>query len=164
VHEASAEEIAAAVRAGALDAAIAELPLPDGPFEAHGFGESPIVLVAPVGRPDEDADLTELPLIAPAGPVKALVDARLHDAGVEAHWVLTGVSDAAALALVRDGFGAAVMHRMAVGPCDGDVAVRDLGDFFAPRRLVVFWHADRRRIPGLDTLYDALVDAAEVPA
>lgn len=155
---------AEALRRGELDAALDDLPLPDGPFDAVEVLVDPIVLVvereAPLARRGELGSLDELdglPLIADERwPMLELVEGQLRAAGVAPRMALRSRMAAGLLPLVAAGMGSALMPRTAVDEHRACVAVVGLGDLLPARRVALYWHRDRRRIPALCAFREAL--------
>lgn len=166
-HDPNPAARAEALRRGELDAALDDLPLPDGPFDAVEVLIDPIVLVvardAPLAERDELSTLDALdglPLIADASwPMLELVESQLRAAGVEPQMALRSRLPTGLLGLVAAGLGSALMPRAAVDEHRAGVAIVGLGDLLPPRRVALYWHRDRRRIPALCAFREALVTA-----
>jgi DNA-binding transcriptional LysR family regulator len=146
--EASPDELAARVAGGALDAAFAELPLPEGPFVSIGICDDPYVLLAPpeeAPSPDElppiSADLEERNLIE--HPLMQRVEPSLRASGIVPRYGLRCWSLAALPTLVAAGLGYAIVPRLfGVGSAE-QIVTLSLDRVIAPRRICAFWHADR---------------------
>ena len=162
-----AHEQGLAVRHGALDAAFADLPLDPGPFAAREVLADPVVLVVradtPLAASTEPltlGDLAEVPLIVDRSwRAVRLMEARMRAFGLEPRLALQVDLSASVQALVAAGIGAALLPRMALDENDPRVVALDLDDVIPPRRLALYWHADRRRIGGLQALVDAALSA-----
>jgi DNA-binding transcriptional LysR family regulator len=148
---------------GELDAAFADLPLPSGPFAFRELLRDPYVLVARAdsplarrGRPPTPAELAGLPLIAPSPPVARLIAERLRAAGTEPRFVLEPKTSLGVQALVAHGLGSAVMPRMALNHPHPHIAAIPLEDLLPMRRIVVYWHRDRREVRAIMTFIAAL--------
>jgi DNA-binding transcriptional LysR family regulator len=139
------------VAIGEIDAALGELPLPPGPFAFRELIVDPWVLVvrrdSPLARRGEPPSLPELGslrLVAPAHPMVAGIGEQLRG------------SHATLQALAARGVGAAIMPRLAVNENDPLVAVVGLDGVLPPRRVVLYWHRDRRELSGIMRFLAAL--------
>lgn len=155
------------VENGELDAAFAELPLLDGPFEGDEVLVDPCVLLvaagserATAGSPQRLEELAELPLIRIQGwPMLDLVEAHLRATGVEPRFALSADANATVQALVAAGVGAAIMPRLAIAGDDPRVVTLGVGDLLPPRRLALYWHRDRKRTGALEHFHAAVARA-----
>lgn len=156
-----------ALRRGELDAALDDFPLPDGPFDAVEILRDPIVLVVAPGAPlaahgelDSLDALDGLPLVADAGwPMLPFVEGQLRAAGIEPRVTLRSRLATGVMPLVAAGLGSALMPRIAVDQARAGVAVVGLGELLPPRRVALYWHRARRRIPALGAFREALCAA-----
>jgi DNA-binding transcriptional LysR family regulator len=163
----SDRDLFARVERGELDAAFAELPLLDGPFEGEEVLIDPCVLVVPAdseraaaGPPQCPRQLAELPLIRIQGwPMLELVEAHLRAVGVEPRFALSADANATVQALVAAGVGAAIMPRLAVAGDDCRVVALSVGELLPPRRLALYWHRDRLRTEALEAFHAATIRA-----
>lgn len=166
VHESPrVEEHFRLVANGQLDAAFAELPLESGPFARHEVIRDPCVLVVPSASPLAQRreplrlhDLAELPLILDAAWVMSdLIETTLRAMGYELRIALRSQDNATIRAMVAADAGVAIMPRFAVDPCDPRITALGLDHLFPTRRVMLFWHAHRRRAePLIRDLIDAM--------
>jgi DNA-binding transcriptional LysR family regulator len=156
-----------ALRRGELDAALEDLPLPDGPFDAVEVLRDPIVLVVPRDAPlavvselDSLDALDDLPLVTDVGwPMLDLVEGQLRAAGVRPRNALRSPLATGLIPLVAAGLGSALMQRSAVDGTRAGVVVVGLGELLPARRVALCWHRARLRIPALCAFRTALIDA-----
>ena len=120
---------------GALDLTFAHMPLPDGPFEAVELMRDEYVLLMPTEprfpRPDRVTldDLGEIPLIGYRQCRSAeQVIGQLRARGVVPRFVFRADDNATVQAMVRAGFGAALVPRLAVNEEDRGVVVVELAE------------------------------------
>jgi DNA-binding transcriptional LysR family regulator len=154
-----------AVLHGTLDVALGDMPADPGLFAARCVLEDPVVLLARADsmlarRPEPPTleDLSRVSLIADRGwPTLALIEARMRATGLVPPAVLHAEMTAGVQALVAANIGAALLPRMAVDDGDHRVVVIDLGHLVPPRRVGLYWHADRRLIAGVEALVTAVV-------
>ncbi len=170
--QAPATQRHAAVRRGTLDAAFDDLPLADGPFEHVEVIRDPIVLVvhrdAPLAAdatlPSLEA-LADVPLLADRDATwLAVVESQLRAAGVQPRFVLEARMNSGLQALVAARLGAALLPRLAVDERDPSTVTVELGALVAPRRIGLYWHAQRRRLDGLGAFRAAVTTALDEPA
>jgi len=137
--EATLERLAA----GGLDVAVAELPLPAGPFDYTELEHDSYVLLvsadselARASAPPEIGQLSRLPLILPAAT-------RRHDP--VAAWLpwLRPHGVAAAQALVGSGLGVSFLPRLAVNLEDPLVVAIQIPPLLPDRRIVLVTHRER---------------------
>lgn len=154
----------AAVEAGELDLAFAELPLLPGPFAAHELLREECVLLVPASSPLRDCSAAELRSRAPelslvARPGwrhAALLGANLEAAGLRLSYEHSARSDAGAQALVAAGLAAAVLPRSAVDEADDRVRAVALTDLLPSRPLALI----RLRGRDLGSPFEAFLAAA----
>ena len=141
------------VECGEIDVAFGIAPLALGPFESRELMRDPYVLLAPAGWPlpaEPSAEaIAGLPLIAAGSDSR--VETALGARGVEPRIILRADSDAAVQALVAAEIGAVIVPRLSVRAGDERTVVLGLGDLFGARRVVLFWHRERRRPPALES-------------
>lgn len=164
---ASARARARDVQRGVLDAALQDLPSPPGPFASIELLRDPIVLVTRRGTALSDRrelttldELDGMPLVADAAQSQLeLMRAQLACAGVRPRFVLEARLTSSLQALVAVGIGSALMPLLSVDRRDPRIAVTRLGELLPPRRIGLYWHAQRRRLHPLEPFRDALVEA-----
>jgi DNA-binding transcriptional LysR family regulator len=139
------------VATGEIDAAVGELPLPPGPFAFRELIVDPWVLVVRADSPlarrgasPTPAELSSLRVLAPDHPTVAGIGEQVRG------------SHATLQALAARGVGAALMPRLAVNDNDPLVATVELDCVLPPRRVVLYWHRDRRETAGIMRLVGAL--------
>jgi DNA-binding transcriptional LysR family regulator len=169
--QAPPEHRGAALRRGTLDAAFDDLPLGNGPFDHVEVLRDPIVLVvhgdsdlAARGELSSLEELADVPLLADRdSPVLALLESQLDAAGLQPHVVLWSRLTSSLQALVAGGLGAALLPRLAVDARDPATTTVELGGLLPPRRIGLYWHRQRRRVPGLEAFRDTLIEALNEP-
>jgi molybdate transport repressor ModE-like protein len=154
-------ELAAAVEAGELDLAFGVTPLPPGPFEAREVLRDPYVLLAPAGwdLPElpSATDIERMPLVGASADRRAEEALEAH--GVEARTIVRSGIDSAVHEMVGAGLGVAIVPRLAAGPPDAATVQIPLDHLVEPRRVVVFWHAERRHGCALEAFVDGVTHA-----
>jgi DNA-binding transcriptional LysR family regulator len=160
-----------AVEAGELDAAFAELPPAEGPFEGRKLISDPCVLVvrrdsplADAERPPTLPEIADLPLVAhPAWRMTELIDAHFEAAGLQPNYRYRFGNNAAIQELVSGGLAAAIMARLSVNEYNPNTTFIEL-DALPRRTLGVYWHSERVRRPALDAFLGAVqAVCAELP-
>jgi DNA-binding transcriptional LysR family regulator len=134
------QELIDAVARGELDAALAELPLPPGPFTSVEVAAIPYVLLVCADAPAPDPKA--LRLLVPEAPPPAIE--RLRAAGMNVDPQSLTISPVTAQSLACAGVAAAVLPLVMVDPAPPGCATHALGTLLPPRRLAVCWHAERQ--------------------
>ena len=155
-----------ALERGELDLTFADLPLPDGPFEAVEVIRDRYVLVVAAdsdlarrGRAPTPRELADLDLVGfrSCRSLRALADALPHPPT----FVFRSDDNSTVQSLAAAGIGAAPMPLLTVNPDDPSVALLPLGSRFPPRRIGIAWHRDRYRSPAAQAFVDAAIDVAD---
>jgi DNA-binding transcriptional LysR family regulator len=152
---ASDVELASFLETGGIDLAFADLPLPDGPFEAVELVRDPYVLVVEAesdlavrSEALTPADLARVPLICfRNGRCMERILRRLSDYGVEPTIAFRSDHNETLQALASAGMGVALMPRLAVDAADPTIAVLELGEILPPRLIALAWNSDRQLGP-----------------
>jgi molybdate transport repressor ModE-like protein len=138
------------------------------PLAAPGIGSidllhDPFVVVAPPGSPiaamrcvTRPAELADERLIVPAS---VLSHAPLHAPGLPLEHALQVPLAAVVPALVAQGHGIGLVPRSAVDRIASDVVAIPTTGLIAPQRLMLGWHAARRRTAQIEAFCDAAVGA-----
>ncbi|MFC4048206.1 LysR family transcriptional regulator [Actinomadura syzygii] len=149
VRCADRDRVAAALRAGRADLALADLPVP-GDMTAHPFEQREVVLISPpalkVREPVPPAALDGMRLVLPArgSPRRAEVDAMLRRIGATPVAAVESDERGAWLGWVRAGMGSLLWYRNQIDDTEG-VTVRS---FMPPiTRMIGIVHAHRRLPP-----------------
>lgn len=156
------------VRRGVLDLALDDLPLEDGPFEAVEIARDPIVLLArrdaavtrraaPIGL----HELATIPLVVDATWRSSPIEAQLRASGVPPRIAVHAVRAGSVEELVTAGAGAALVPRSSAERADASLVALDLDELLPPRRIGLYWHAQRRRLASIEQFRDALVAVAD---
>ena len=150
-------ELAAAVAAGDVDAALVTAPdlAPDG-LEMRLVAEEPLIVLAPAGTDGDDATLLSAhPFIWFSRKTWAgqQIERRLLDRGIRVQPVMEIDSLEAIEALVRHGLGVAVVPDRGLA---GDLVRVPFGDPQATRRLVLLTRPRPPRARLIDALMEAL--------
>jgi DNA-binding transcriptional LysR family regulator len=149
---ASDVELASFLETGGIDLAFADLPLPEGPFEAVELLRDRYVLVVEAGSELSGcserltpADLGRVPLICfRSGRCMQRILRRLADYGVEPTIAFRSDHNETLQALASAGMGAALMPRLAVDAADPSIAVLELGEILPPRLIALAWNSHRQ--------------------
>ena len=149
VTEGPTHELAAQIAAGTLDAAFAELPLPDGPFVGADLCSYGYLLIAPpdapsarAGRPPTVTELSALPLLW--HPLMESLEPCLRSVGVEPRYALRCESLLALRRLVAAGTGCAIVPALAWDRADDEETVAvPLDTLLLPRSVWGFRHSER---------------------
>jgi molybdate transport repressor ModE-like protein len=148
--------LAEVMEAGELDVAFGIAPLPTGPFEARELLRDPYELLIPAGwgLPEQPGpeDIAKLPLIGRRADSR--IEEEMRARGVEPRIVLRSTSDAAVQALVAAEIGAAIVPRLGINPNDERTVTLELGDFVAPRLVVLYWNRERHLPAGVGTFLE----------
>jgi DNA-binding transcriptional LysR family regulator len=139
------------VEQGALDLALAALPLPPGPFEHERLLRVRWVLATPSrwslarrGEPVQLADLADRPLVgrhgARSGPP---LETQLHAAGHVPNVVYRTDLDDTVRTLVAAGVGAGLLPSFGVAADDPAIASHTLDAVPLAQQIALFWHRER---------------------
>jgi DNA-binding transcriptional LysR family regulator len=143
------------VEQGALDLALAALPLAPGPFEHRTLLRVRWVLATPSrwslarrGDAVELSALAERPLVGRhgerAGPP---LEAQLQAAGHEPNVVFRTDLDDTVRSLVAAGVGAGLLPRFGVAEDDPAIATHTLDNLPLAQPIAIFWHSERMLSP-----------------
>lgn len=161
----------ALVEQGALDLALAALPLAPGPFEHRRLLRVRWVLAAParwsLGRHGDAIRLSDLagrPLIARhdqrCGPP---LEAQLQAAGHEPNVVFRTDLDDTVRTLVASGVGAGLLPTYGVASDDPAIATHTLDSVALAQSIALFWHRERVLSPAAAELR-AVIETAVSPS
>jgi len=165
-HSVQDEEPLHKLERGELDLTFADLPLPEGPFEAVEVVRDRYVLVVAAdselarrGRPPTPRELADLDLVGfrSCRSLRALADALPHPP----RFVFRSDDNSTVQSLAAAGIGAAPMPLLTVNADDPSVVLLPLGTRFPPRRVGIAWHRDRYRSTAAQAFVDAAIDIAE---
>lgn len=155
----------ALVEQGALDLALATLPLPPGPFEHRRLLRVRWVLAAParwaLGGSEalRLSDLVERPLIARhderCGPP---LEAQLRAAGHEPNVVFRTDLDETVRSLVASGVGAGLLPTYSVATDDRAIATHTLESVSLAQSIALVWHRERMLSPAAVELCAAFAE------
>lgn len=157
VTEAAAGNLAAEVAEGSLDAAFAEVPIPDGPFVGTKLCNYRYVVVA---HPDSGAARAERPLDVSdlnglsfiGHPLMDRVEPLLQAAGVKLRYELSCESLLALPALVAAGSGCAIVPSLLWDREFEQTVTVPLHDLLPERTACVFRHSEREDSTAADLL------------
>jgi DNA-binding transcriptional LysR family regulator len=140
------------IEASELDVAFVVMPLPrPGPFEVLELFHDPFVLAAPsdsplasLGRLDELAEVTELPLLAfrSCRATDRLL-ARLEGVGLPVRVVLRSDNEDTLLRAAATGMGAALVPRLSLHGDGRGTSLVEIAPTFPDRVIALIWHRDR---------------------
>jgi molybdate transport repressor ModE-like protein len=165
-HSVEDEQPLRALERGELDLTFADLPLPEGPFEAVEVVRDRYVLVVAAdsdlarrGRAPTPAELADLDLVGfrSCRSLRSLTEALPH----EPNFVFRSDDNGTVQSLAGAGIGAAPMPLLTVNVDDPNVVLLPLGPKFPPRRVGLAWHRDRYRSPAAEAFVNAAIDVAD---
>jgi DNA-binding transcriptional LysR family regulator len=145
-----ATELLRLVEHGELDLTFADLPLPEGPFEAEEVLRDPYVLLVQAGSElaARDSapplrDLAGMPLVTwrHLGEPETSLRGRVPDLNV----IFRSDDNGTLVGLVAEGLGVAVVPQLVVNPRNPAYVALPFGNRIPPRRLAIVWHRDRYR-------------------
>src|SRR5436190_8882456 len=147
-EEIDATELLRLLEHGELDLTFADLPLPEGPFEAEEVLRDPYVLLVQAGSELAGRDtapplreLAGMPLVTwrhPGEPETSL-RGRVPDLNI----VFRSDDNGTLVGLVAEGLGVAVVPQLVVNPRNPAYVALPFGNRIPPRRLAVVTHRDR---------------------
>jgi DNA-binding transcriptional LysR family regulator len=141
-------DLLAKIESGELDLSFADLPLPDGPFEAVELLADPYVFVlsSELEPPDSATleaavgyDLIGFRGCRSLNQIEAAAPEPLR-------FVFRSDHNGTVQGMVAAGFGAAIVPRLTVDADDPRIHVVELEDV-PPRMIAMAWHRDRHRSP-----------------
>jgi DNA-binding transcriptional LysR family regulator len=141
-------DLLAKIESGELDLSFADLPLPDGPFEAVELLADPYVFVlsSELEPPDSATleaavgyDLIGFRGCRSLNQIEAAAPEPLR-------FVFRSDHNGTVQGMVAAGFGAAIVPRLTVDADDPRIHVIELEDV-PPRMIAMAWHRDRHRSP-----------------
>jgi DNA-binding transcriptional LysR family regulator len=154
-EETDAADLLRLLEHGELDLTVADLPLPEGPFESQQVLVDPYVLLVSSKSELSDRDtaptlrsLSGLPLIGwrSTGEPERYLRGHVPDLNV----VFRTDDNGTMTALVAEGHGSAVVPRLVVNPRNPAVIGLPLGSRIPPRQIAIVWHRDRYRSPAAE--------------
>jgi DNA-binding transcriptional LysR family regulator len=159
------------VEQGALDLALATLPLPPGPFEHRRLLRVRWVLAAPArwslarrGEPVQLVDLAERPLVGRHGERSGPpLEAQLAAAGHEPRIVFRTDLDDTVRSLVAAGVGAGLLPSYGVAADDPAIATHTLDTVPLAQSLALLWHRERVLSPAAAELRAVVEELCERP-
>ena len=146
---------------GDLDLVIAELPIPDGPFDHTTLTRDPYVLVLPTSSPlarqttpVAASQLAALKLLIPTPPPQHdRLAAHLHAHRIDPQPWITFREPGLAQALVSAGLGGAILPQLAVDPDDPETTTVATAPGLLPdRHIALVTHREREYPPPLKAL------------
>jgi DNA-binding transcriptional LysR family regulator len=149
-EETDAADLLRLLEHGELDLTFADLPLPEGPFEAEEVLRDPYVLLVPAGSElaERDVapplrDLAGMPLVTwrQVGEPETYLRGRVPALNV----VFRSDDNGTLVGLVAEGLGVAVVPQLVVNPRNPAYAALPFGNRIPARRLAIVWHRDRYR-------------------
>jgi DNA-binding transcriptional LysR family regulator len=149
-EETDAADLLRLLEHGELDLTFADLPLPEGPFEAEEVLRDPYVLLVPAGSElaEREAapplrDLAGMPLVTwrHIGEPETYLRGRVPDLDV----VFRSDDNGTLIGLVAEGLGVAVVPQLVVNPRSPAYVALPFGNRIPARRLAIVWHRDRYR-------------------
>ena len=162
-EEIEAAELLRLLEHGELDLTFADLPLPEGPFEAEEILRDPYVLLVQAGSElaarDSAPPLRELagmPLVTwrHLGEPETSLRGRVPDLNV----IFRSDDNGTLVGLVAEGLGVAVVPQLVVNPRNPAYVALPFGNRIPPRRLAIAWHRDRYRSAAADAFIELARD------
>jgi DNA-binding transcriptional LysR family regulator len=147
-EETDAADLLRLLEHGELDLTFADLPLPEGPFEAEEVLRDPYVLLVQAGSElaqRETApsfrELAGLPVVAwrHVGEPESYLRGRVPDLNV----IFRSDDNGTLVGLVAEGLGVAVVPQLVVNPRNPAYVALPFGNRIPARRLAVVTHRDR---------------------
>jgi len=158
-EETDAADLLRMVEHGELDLTFADLPLPEGPFQAEEVLRDPYVLLVPAtselaGR-DSAPPLRELagvPVVTwrHIGEPETFLRSRVPDLNI----VFRSDDNGTLMGLVAEGLGVAVVPQLVVNPRNPAFASLPFGNRIPVRHLAIVWHRDRYRSPAAEAFVE----------
>ena len=158
-EETDAADLLRLVEHGELDLTFADLPLPEGPFQAEEVLRDPYVLLVPAtselaGR-DSAPPLRELagvPLVTwrHIGEPETFLRSRVPDLNI----VFRSDDNGTLMGLVAEGLGIAVVPQLVVNPRNPAFVSLPFGGRIPVRHLAIVWHRDRYRSPAAEAFVE----------
>jgi molybdate transport repressor ModE-like protein len=155
VEEADAADLLRLLEHGELDLTFADLPLPEGPFEAEEVLRDPYVLLVQSGSElaERDAapalrELAGMPIVTwrHVGEPETYLRGRVPDLNI----VFRSDDNGTLVGLVAEGLGVAVVPQLVVNPRNPAYVALPFGNRIPARRLAIVWHRDRYRSAAAD--------------
>src|SRR5690349_4620650 len=149
-EETDAADLLRLLEHGELDLTFADLPLPEGPFDAEEVLRDPYVLLVQAGSElaqRETApsfrELAGLPLVTwrHIGEPETYLRGRVPDLNV----IFRSDDNGTLVGLVAEGLGVAVVPQLVVNPRNPAYVSLPFGNRIPARRLAIVWHRDRYR-------------------
>jgi DNA-binding transcriptional LysR family regulator len=162
-EEIDATELLRLLEHGELDLTFADLPLPEGPFEAEELLRDPYVLLVQAGSElaARDSapplrDLAGMPLVTwrHRGEPETSLRGRVPDLNV----IFRSDDNGTLVGLVAEGLGVAVVPQLVVNPRNPAYVALPFGNRIPPRRLAIVWHRDRYRSAAADAFVELARD------
>src|SRR3954453_21438044 len=164
-EETDAADLLRLVEHGELDLTFADLPLPEGPFEAEEVLRDPYVLLVQAGselasRDSAPApgDLAGMRLVTwrHIGEPETYLRGRVPDLDI----VFRSDDNGTLVGLVAEGLGVAVVPQLVVNPRNPAYVALPFGNRIPPRQLAIVWHRDRYRSAAAEAFIELSSDSA----
>src|SRR5438105_5331489 len=149
-EETDAADLLHMLEHGELDLSFADLPIPDGPFEAEEVLQDPYVLLVASGSELAERDtapsfreLAGMPIVTwrQIGHPETYLRSRVPDLNI----VFRSDDNGTLVGLVAEGLAVAVVPQLVVNPRNPAYVALPFGNRIPPRRLAIVWHRDRYR-------------------
>ena len=149
-EEIDAADLLRLLEHGELDLTFADLPLPDGPFEAVEVLRDPYVLLVQAGSALAERKtapplraLRGVPIVTwrHVGEPETYLRGRVPDLNI----VFRSDDNGTLVGLVAEGLGVAVVPQLVVNPRNPAYVALPFGDRIPARHLAIVWHRDRFR-------------------
>jgi DNA-binding transcriptional LysR family regulator len=149
-EEIDAADLLRLLEHGELDLTFADLPLPDGPFEAVEVLTDPYVLLVQAGSALADRkaappfrELGGVPIVTwrHVGEPETYLRGRVPNLNI----VFRSDDNGTLVGLVAEGLGVAVVPQLVVNPRNPAYVALPFGNRIPPRHLAIVWHRDRFR-------------------
>src|SRR3954469_6995230 len=165
-EEIDATELLRLLEHGELDLTFADLPLPEGPFEAEEVLSDPYVLLVQAGSElaqRETApsfrELAGLPLVAwrHVGEPETYLRGRVPNLNV----IFRSDDNGTLVGLVAEGLGVAVVPQLVVNPRNPAYVSLPFGNRIPARRLAVVTHRDRYKSAAAEAFVEIAKEVSE---
>jgi DNA-binding transcriptional LysR family regulator len=166
-EEIDAADLLRLLEHGELDLTFADLPLPEGPFEAEEVLTDPYVLLVQAGTELAERhtapsfrELAGMPIVTwrHVGEPETFLRGRVPDLNV----IFRSDDNGTLAGLVAEGLGVAIVPQLVVNPRNPAYVALPFGNRIPPRQLAIVWHRDRFRSAAAEAFVELAKDVSEL--